>query len=111
MLDGADKEVLEGVLEKFATPSDVALETEGVQAYCEARYGALNPDKVAVLDFGEALTCHAMQGSQAKNVGVVIDGGFWFAWRSDRRGALQWMYTAETRTTDALALFSIERQA
>lgn len=79
--------------------------------YCVEELGMVPPADVAVFDFGEALTCHAMQGSQARIVGVVPDGAFWYRWREDRRATMQWCYTAYTRAADALCLFSIRRPA
>jgi hypothetical protein len=99
----------EGVFAQFATPYDVAIECANVQDYCARVYGAVDPARVCTFDFGEALTCHAMQGSQAEHVGVVFDGPFWGAWKNDRVGALRWSYTALTRSAGHLALFSVRR--
>lgn len=103
-------ETREGVFARFATPYDVASECADVQDYCARVYGAVDPKHACTLDRGEALTCHAMQGSQAKYVGVVFDGPFWGAWKNDRVGALRWAYTAITRSAGNLALFSIRRE-
>jgi hypothetical protein len=51
-----------------------------------------------------------MQGSEAQEVGVVVDGAFYGAWKNDRVGALKWIYTAVTRTSADLTLFGIARQ-
>lgn len=94
---------------KVASPWEAVAECASVQHYCQRVYSALDPKQVAVFDFGEALTCYAMQGSQAQQVGVVFDTPFWGCWRNDRVGALRWAYTAVTRTTDELLLFGIAR--
>jgi AAA domain-containing protein len=109
-LDGVDHHLLEAIMPGFAIPSDVALECASVQSWCRAAYGAIDPDTVAVFDFGEALTCQAMQGSQAKHVGAILDSAFWGCWKHAREDGLKWIYTAVTRTEDQLALFSIARQ-
>lgn len=100
---------VEETLRVFQTPRDVALECPNVQTYCERVYGALDPERVIVLDEGEALTCHAMQGDQAEHVGIAFDGAFWGMWRNDRETGMKWGYTAETRCERELALFSIAK--
>ena len=97
------------VLHGFATPYDAAIDCSNALEYCMHVYGALDPARVVVCDFGEALTCHSMQGDQAENVGVVFDSAFWGSWRHSREDALRFAYTAITRTTQQLALFGIAR--
>jgi energy-coupling factor transporter ATP-binding protein EcfA2 len=97
-----------GVLDAlYSDERDVAIDCESTLAYAIQVYGAVNYSDVAVFDFGECLTGHAMQGSQAETVGVIFDRAFWAAWSKERREALQWAYTAVTRTTRDLALFSL----
>ena len=52
-------------------------------------------------DFGYALTCHKMQGSQASEVGVVVEPGLMRLGRDDRT---RWLYTAITRAADRLTV-------
>lgn len=52
-------------------------------------------------DFGYALTCHKMQGSQAAEVGVVVEPGLLRMQRDDRT---RWLYTAVTRAADRLTV-------
>lgn len=51
-------------------------------------------------DMGYALTCHKMQGSQAPEVGVMIEGMF----RMDRDQRTRWIYTAITRAAKHLTV-------
>jgi exodeoxyribonuclease-5 len=55
----------------------------------------------ALYDFGYALTCHKMQGSQAAEVGVVVEGGMARMPREDR---IRWLYTAVTRAAERLTV-------
>lgn len=52
-------------------------------------------------DFGSALTCHKMQGSQAPEVGVLVEGGM-FRMSKDER--TRWLYTAVTRAAEKLTV-------
>ena len=53
-------------------------------------------------DFGFALTCHKMQGSQASTVGVILEPGMLRMSRDDRT---RWIYTAVTRAAKKLVVF------
>jgi exodeoxyribonuclease-5 len=53
-------------------------------------------------DFGYGLTCHKMQGSQAHDVGVLVEGGLTRMQREDRT---RWLYTAVTRAAKHLTVF------
>lgn len=53
-------------------------------------------------DFGYALTCHKMQGSQSAEVGVVIEGGLFKLGRDERT---RWIYTSCTRAESNLTIF------
>lgn len=55
----------------------------------------------ALYDMGYALTCHKMQGSQAHEVGVVVEGGMARMSKDDR---IRWMYTAVTRAASRLTV-------
>jgi exodeoxyribonuclease-5 len=50
-------------------------------------------------DFGYAMTCHKMQGSQTPEVGVVLEPGM-----RDREMRTRWIYTAITRASDKLTV-------
>jgi exodeoxyribonuclease-5 len=52
-------------------------------------------------DFGYALTCHKMQGSQASEVGVYVEG---FLARRSRDERTRWLYTACTRASERLSV-------
>jgi exodeoxyribonuclease-5 len=52
-------------------------------------------------DFGYALTCHKMQGSQAHEVAVFVEGGLSRIPRPDRT---RWLYTAVTRAAHRLVV-------
>jgi exodeoxyribonuclease V len=56
----------------------------------------------SLYDFGYALTCHKMQGSQAEDVGVVLEPGLMKMGLEDRR---KWIYTAVTRSANKLTVF------
>jgi hypothetical protein len=47
------------------------------------------------------------QGSQWKNVGIVVEGMFWRNWRdSQNKGdARRWLYTAITRASETLTIW------
>jgi hypothetical protein len=90
--------------------TDCAL-AETTEDYAVLRYGALRPGRVWNVDYGECVTGHAMQGSQADHVAVVCDRSFWGLWLKDRVAGMKWMYTAMTRTTDQLALFRVPKGA
>lgn len=107
-LSGAENRV--AAFERFSTNHDIALDCESALDYCQRVYGAVDPAQVCTFDLGEAVTGHSMQGNQAQWVGVVFDGAFWGMWKNDRKAALQWAYTAATRSTEHLALFSIRRE-
>jgi hypothetical protein len=79
---------------------EAARDSEDHETYAQRVYGALNPNLVTLFDVGEGLTGHAMQGSQAKHVGIVADRSFYGAWKRDRRSAMRWAYTALTRTSE-----------
>jgi exodeoxyribonuclease-5 len=53
-------------------------------------------------DYGYALTCHKMQGSQAQKVAVVLDG----IMRMGTEERTRWVYSAVTRAQDKLVVFS-----
>jgi exodeoxyribonuclease V len=53
-------------------------------------------------DFGYVLTCHKMQGSQAPEVGVVMEPGLVRMSKDDR---IKWAYTAVTRAAERLTVF------
>jgi hypothetical protein len=99
------------VLASLSHRFDGAADCSSVDAFFARYLGAPNvrTEPVAVVDWGEALTGHAMQGSEAREVGVVVDGAFYGAWKHDRVGALKWIYTAVTRTSADLTLFGIAR--
>ncbi len=52
-------------------------------------------------DFAYGLTCHKMQGSQASEVGVVVEPGMARLSRDERT---RWLYTACTRAADKLTV-------
>lgn len=52
-------------------------------------------------DFGYAMTCHKMQGSQASEVGVYAEGGLARLGREERT---RWLYTAVTRAAERLTV-------
>lgn len=52
-------------------------------------------------DFGYAMTCHKMQGSQAPEVITVVEGGLVRMGREDRA---RWLYTAITRAAKKLVV-------
>jgi exodeoxyribonuclease-5 len=52
-------------------------------------------------DMGYALTCHKMQGSQAPEVGVVLEPGLYRMGREERT---RWIYTAATRASTRLCV-------
>lgn len=52
-------------------------------------------------DYGYALTCHKMQGSQAPKIAVVLDG----VHRMGDEERARWIYTAVTRSADKLVIF------
>jgi exodeoxyribonuclease V len=52
-------------------------------------------------DFAYGLTCHKMQGSQAPEVGVVVEPGMARLSRDERT---RWLYTAVTRAADKLTV-------
>lgn len=54
----------------------------------------------ALYDFGYSLTCHKMQGSQAPEVGVVLENMGWMT-RDDRT---RWLYTSSTRGAARLCI-------
>jgi exodeoxyribonuclease-5 len=54
-------------------------------------------------DFGYALTCHKMQGSQAADVGVVLEPSMYRV--MSREDRTRWMYTAATRAERTLTVF------
>lgn len=83
-----------------AAKDEAARDSEDHEQYAQRVHGALNPHLVTLFDIGEALTGHAMQGSQAKHVGIVADRAFYGAWKRDRRAAMRWAYTALTRTSE-----------
>lgn len=60
-------------------------------------FGALG----ALYDMGYALTCHKCQGSQAPEVGVVLD---YLGWMSPE-DQIRWKYTAITRAQERLVIF------
>ncbi|MHB8563309.1 MAG: ATP-dependent DNA helicase [Acidiferrobacteraceae bacterium] len=53
-------------------------------------------------DFGYALTCHKMQGSQAFEVGVLVESGMQSVLSADDRK--RWLYTACTRAEKKLCV-------
>lgn len=55
----------------------------------------------ALYDFGYAMTCHKMQGSQCPEVGVVIEPGLMRMGQEDRS---RWIYTAITRASERLTV-------
>lgn len=83
---------------------------ETVEEYARLRYDALDTHRVWVVDYGECVTGHAMQGSQAAHVGMVCDRGYWGMWAKNRIGAMQWTYTGQTRTTFELVMFRVPKQ-
>jgi len=52
-------------------------------------------------DFGYAMTCHKLQGSQAPEVGVLLEPGLTRMPREDRT---RWLYTAATRAAERLTI-------
>lgn len=52
-------------------------------------------------DFGYGLTCHKMQGSQAAEVGVVVEG---YMSRMPKEDRTRWLYTACTRAASRLTV-------
>lgn len=66
------------------------------------------------VNFGYALTCHKMQGSEAENIGIVWagtdprDNTYWSDWwwlKKDLETARSWWYTAVTRTKKNLLVW------
>jgi exodeoxyribonuclease V len=55
----------------------------------------------SLYDFGYALTCHKCQGSQAPEVGVVLEPGLSRMGRDDRQ---RWIYTSCTRSEKKLTI-------
>lgn len=78
-----------------------------VEEYAERRYQAIPTPLLWQVDYGECVTGHAMQGSQAEFIAVACDKSFWGQWKHNRIAAMRWLYTAETRTSHALALFRL----
>ena len=52
-------------------------------------------------DFGYALTCHKMQGSQSNEVGIVLEPGLTRMGLDDRT---RWIYTGVTRASERLTV-------
>jgi len=86
------------------------VEMSGLQFYAEKtidfdRASELGVAPLASLgdlyDYGYALTCHKMQGSQAEKVAVVLDG----VHRMPVEKRTRWIYTAVTRSSDKLVIF------
>lgn len=75
-----------------------------------AEIEALPRDVPLCVDFGECLTCHKAQGSQWKNVGVVVPPIVLYSWNgSDEarsEAARRWLYTAVTRASENLRIWS-----
>jgi exodeoxyribonuclease V len=60
----------------------------------------------SLYDYGYALTCHKMQGSQAYKIAVVIERGQQrFMDRKAPDEYARWLYTAVTRSSDRLVIF------
>lgn len=89
--------------------SDIAAKHESVEGYLTERYGAVPLGSVVSVDYGECLTGHAMQGSQAVDVAIAADGALFGAWKNDPKGAMQWIYTAATRAEKRLFIFQIKK--
>jgi exodeoxyribonuclease-5 len=53
-------------------------------------------------DFGYGLTCHKMQGSQADEVGMLVEPGMFRVMNQDDR--TRWLYTAATRAANHLTV-------
>lgn len=86
-----------------------------IMANCDAQIDAANKliEEFKVLpsqyplyaDYGECLTAHKAQGSQFKNVGVILDMGFDSRWKRDLEEARRWLYTAITRASQNLVIW------
>lgn len=63
------------------------------------------------VDYGEALTCHASQGSQWKSVGVVWEGFMWVLKNQDPDTFRRWSYTAITRAQESASVFMLAKGA
>ena len=93
--------VEDGVKEENVKMADAQLFAEKTIDYDRAQEMGLSLSRMGRLyDFGFALTCHKMQGSQAPEVAVLLDG--MKAMRKD--DATRWQYTAVTRASDRLVL-------
>lgn len=103
------EEVADGLCEPLyeVAKDRSAMTTENHVEYAQQVYGALDYQRVSVFDIGEGLTGHAMQGSQAKHVGIVACRAFWGAWKRDRRSAMRWAYTALTRTSENAVVWNL----
>ena len=94
-----------------------ALEQSEIISQCDAqipvlnrlveRFNALPMGYPLFADFGECLTAHKAQGSQFKNVGVVLESGFQNRWSRDLEEARRWLYTAITRASENLAIWNL----
>jgi hypothetical protein len=70
------------------------------------KFGCISGSYPLYADFGECLTAHKAQGSQFKNVGVVLDSGFQSRWEHDLEESRRWLYTAITRASETLVIWS-----
>lgn len=71
------------------------------------KYGVLPPSYPLFADYGECLTAHKAQGSQFKNVGVILDSGFDSRWVRDVEETRRWLYTAITRASQNLVIWKL----
>lgn len=94
-----------------------AVEQADILSRCDAQlpglnrlvneFGALPMDYPLFADFGECLTAHKAQGSQFKNVGVILDSGFINRWSRDLEESRRWLYTAITRASENLVIWQL----
>lgn len=68
-----------------------------------------HPDFLLHVWWGECLTCHAAQGSEWEQVGVVNARGFLGRWKADVPWSRRWLYTAITRARTSLSIFDLAK--
>jgi UvrD-like helicase C-terminal domain/AAA domain len=91
--------VEDGVKEENVKMAEAQLFAEKTIDYDTAQEMGLSLSRLGrQYDFGYAMTCHKMQGSQAPEVAVLIEGMKSMT-RDDRT---RWIYTAVTRSADRL---------
>lgn len=66
-------------------------------------------DPIVNVQYGYVLTCHAAQGSQAKDVGVMWTGANMWVARKNFADARAWLYTAITRAEQSVTIWRVNR--